>query len=166
MNKIVITAFITMFFSLNVFAGELFDGLTLSSAQSAQGGVKNYSLGLNGLVSMRPTSYFGTDFQLGAFGQSGQFDYSVWLDGTAVAYLPLGKGGFSLYGKAGLAIIYLFESNNPANTLTPTYGTGIEFKGKKSVVRLGIQHYNVGSVSDSQSLSTNLAGISLLRIVE
>ena len=166
MKKLIFSALITTFLNINVFADEQFDGLSLSSAQSTQGGVDNYSLGLSGLVSMRTTSYFGTDFQLGIFGQSGQFDYSALLDGTAVAYLPLGSKDFNLYGKAGLAIIYSFESNSTAKILAPTYGAGIEYKWQKRAVRLSFQHYKVGNVSLSPSLSTNQVGISLLSIIE
>jgi hypothetical protein len=122
MNKLVLFAMMTVICSGNVFADELLDGLALSSAQSTQGDIKNYSPGLSGLVSMRPNPYYGTEFQLGLFGQSGPFDYSVWLDCAATGFLPLGSGGFNLYGKAGLALIYSFESNGVASILAPTYG--------------------------------------------
>jgi hypothetical protein len=159
-------AMISIFCNHNIFAEELLDGLTLSSAQSAQGGENNYSTGLSGLVSMRPSAYYGTDFQLGVFGKSGPFDYSICLDGAAVAYIPLGSSGINLYAKAGLANIYSFTSTGTASNLTPTYGAGIEIKGKTNAVRLSFQHYNVGNASLNPSVSSNLIGISYLGLVK
>jgi len=156
----------TVVFGSNVLADELLDGFALSSAQSTQGDIRNYSPGLSGLFSLRPNRYYGTEFQLGLFGQSGPFDYNIWVDGAATGFLPVGDGGFNLYAKAGLALIYSFESNGVVSILAPTYGAGIEYKGKKGAVRLGVQHYNVGNVSLSPSLSANLIGISLLRRID
>lgn len=166
MIKFITFSLLSAFMTISSFADELFDGLSLSSARSTQGGIDNYSLGLSGLVSMRPTSYLGTDFQIGIFGQSGQLNYSALLDGAAVVYLPLGSKNVNLYGKAGFAIIYSFESNNSVKNLTPTYGAGIEYKWGKKAVRLSIQHYDVGNISISPSISANLMGISLLSIIE
>lgn len=166
LKKLPLAAMLAIFCNNNILAEELLDGLTLSSAQSAQGGDNSYSTGLSGLVSMRPSPYYGTDFQLGVFGKSGPFDYSICLDGAAVAYLPAGSSGINLYAKAGLANIYSFTSNGTASNLAPTYGAGVEIKGKTNAVRLGFQHYNVGNASLNPSLSSNLIGISYLGIVK
>jgi hypothetical protein len=165
-SRLAFAAALALFCNNNIVAEELLYGPTLSSAQSAQGGENSFSTALSALVSIRPSPYYGTDFQLGAFGQSGPFDYSLWLDGAAVAYLPLGRSGINLYAKAGLANIYSFTSNGSASTLAPTYGTGIEFKGTNNAVRLSFQHYNVGNTSLSPALSSNLVGISYLGIVK
>jgi hypothetical protein len=166
MKKLTFSVLVTILLTSNVFAEELLNGFTLSAAQSTQNGVNNDSYGVSGLASIRPNSYYATEFQIGLLGKTGQFDRSILIDGAATGLLPMGKSGFNLFAKGGLAIIYSFEPNNMVYILSPTYGAGIEYKGKHKAIRLGYQHYDVGNISLSHPVSTHLIGISLLSIVQ
>lgn len=92
--------------AMNAVAGEAFSGFTLDSAQSTQNVMKNSSAGLTGLLSLRPSEYYGYEWQGGFFGKSGPFTSNVEVDLSAIGLLPLGDSGFKLYGKAGLADVY------------------------------------------------------------
>jgi len=166
MKKIAFSTIVTICLSTHVFAEELLNGFSLSAAQSTQNGTNNDSYGISGLASIRPNAYYATEFQIGLLGKTGQFDRSILIDGAVTGLLPLGKSGFNLFIKGGGAIIYSFEPNNLVYVLSPTYGAGIEYKGKHKAIRLGYQHYDVGNISLSHPVSTHLIGISLLSIVQ
>ena len=165
MKKPAFSVLATLLLCANLHAEELLNGFTLSAAQSTQSGVNNDSYGISGLASIRPNAYYATEFQIGLLGKTGQFDRSILIEGAPTGLLPLGKSGFNLFAKGGLAIIYSFEPNNLANVISPTYGAGIEYKGKLKAFRLGYQHYDVGNTSLSHPVSTHLIGISFLSIV-
>lgn len=162
MKKLASAVLFTLCLSSSVFAQEIFDGGTLGAAQSTQNGASNSSYAFSGFVSVRPSAFYGYEFQGGLFGTSGPFTNSAFVDATVVGFLPLGESGFQLYGKAGVADVYSMLSNVSANNIGLTYGGGIEFKRNKGAFRLGLQHYNVGNDSLSPSLSTNLIGISFM----
>lgn len=143
-------------------AEESLSGGSLVSAQSSQNGAQNSALGFTGIVSIRPTEYYGYEFQLGMFGESGPFKQNALVDGAVVDLLPLGESGFRLYGKAGMADVFSQATNVSANNLGFTYGAGVEFKKNKTALRIGFQHYTVGNDTLSPSLSTNLIGITIM----
>lgn len=162
MIKIAIAVLMALGFVTTSFAEEALSGGSLVSAKSSQNGIHNSALGFTGIVSIRPTEYYGYEFQLGMFGESGPFKQNALVDGAVVGILPLGDGGFRLYGKAGLADVFSQTTSVSANNLGFTYGAGVEFKRNKTALRIGFQHYTVGNDTLSPSLSTNLVGLSIL----
>ena len=162
MIKIAIAALMTLGFAINAIAEESLSGGSLVSAQSRQNGVQNSALGFTVIASIRPTEYYGYEFQLGMFGESGPFKESALIDGAVVGMFPLGDSGFKLYGKAGVADVFSQSFRVSANNLGFTYGAGVEFKKNKTALRIGFQHYTVGNDSLSPSLSTNLIGIAIM----
>lgn len=159
---IAVAALMALSFATTAIAEEALNGGSLFSAQSSQNSVHNSSLGFTAIVSIRPTEYYGYEFQLGMFGESGPFKQNALVDGAVVGLLPLGDSGFRVYGKAGVADVFSQASNVSANNLGFTYGAGVEFKKNKTALRVGFQHYSVGNDSLSPSLSTNLIGLSVL----
>lgn len=149
--------------AVDAMADGVYTGLSLDSAQSTQNGVKNSSFGLTGLISLRPSDYYGYELQAGYFGKAGPFNSNTELDGAAAGFLPLGESGFSLYGKAGLAWVYSSAgAGMTASKFGVTYGAGIEYHRNTGAIRLGFQHFNVGNDTLAPSLSTNLIGITFL----
>lgn len=149
-------------FATTAIAEEILSGGSLVSAQSSQNGIQNSALGFTGIISKRTSEYYGYEFQLGMFGESGPFKQNALVDGAVVGLMPLGDSGFRLYGKAGVADVFSQASNVSANNLGFTYGAGVEFKKNRTALRVGFQHYTVGNNTLSPSLSTNLIGFSIL----
>jgi hypothetical protein len=164
MRKVVLVILTSLGLTMNVFADDIFSGMTLDSAQSTQNGTSTSSFGFTGILSRRLSEFYGYELQTGLFGNSGPFNGNAFVDATALVLLPLGGKGFKLYGKAGLADVFSWNSkaNFDANNFGVTYGAGVEFQKNRAAFRLGFQHYYVGDDKLSPSLSTNLIGISVL----
>ena len=143
-------------FAMNAAALEDYVGFTLGAVQYSENGENSSSPGLTALISARPNQYYGYEVQGGIFGKTGKYSASGMIDYSMAVYLPLFGSGINLYGKAGADLIY--SSTNVSNA-DWTYGAGVEYQGGKSVVRLGIQHFNLGK---NPVIDTRLVGVTVL----
>lgn len=164
MKKIALAALALLgMLSMNAFAdGYAYNGFSVHYVHSTQNGVSNSSSAVAYVRSVRPNEHYGYEMQLGLIGKSGPFTSSTSVDLSAIGLVPLGGKGLKLYGKAGLVDVYSRGSSGAANNLGLTYGAGFEFPGKDGLIRVGIQHFNVGNNTLSPSLSANLIGLTLL----
>ena len=158
MNKVVlvILACCGIGVTMNAVALEDYAGFTLGAVKSSENGVNESSPGFTVMISARPNQYYGYEVQGGIFGNTGKYSASGMIDYSMAAYLPLFGTGINLYGKAGADLIY--SSTNVSNA-DWTYGAGVEYQGGKGIVRLGIQHFNLGK---NPVIDTRLAGITVL----
>lgn len=155
--------------TMNATADDRFRALSLDSAESTESGAKKFSYGFTGLVSARPTQYYGVELQLGYFNKSFQFTNNTELDLSGIGLLPFGGSGIKLYGKAGLADVYSWASSsavsNPSKSVNKvglTYGAGIEYQLDGGAIRVGYQHFNIGKYIQASPLRTNLIGMTFL----
>lgn len=153
---LVILACCSIGMTMNAVAQEGYVGFSLDAVKSSKNGVNNSSAGFTGLISARPNEYYGWEVQGGILGKTGLFSASGEADFSIAGFLPLGKSGINLFGKAGVDAIY--SSGNVFNTGL-TYGAGVEYQRGTGAVRLGFQHFNVGK---SPPLSTKLIGVTFL----
>ena len=142
--------------AMNADAADVFSGFSLHAVRASENGVNNSSGGFTGLISARPNEYYGWEIQGGILGKTGHISASGEADFSIAGFLPLGKSGINLYGKAGMDATY--SSGNVFNTGL-TYGAGVEYQRGKGAVRLGFQHLNVGRYT---SISTRLIGVTFL----
>ncbi len=158
MKKIALASLV--FFGIGIAmkadAADVFAGFSLAAVRSSQNGVNNSSAAFTGLISARPNEYYGWEVQGGMIGKAGQYSASGEADFSLAGFVPLGKSGLNLYGRAGADGTY--SSGNVFNTGL-TYGAGVEYQRGKDAVRLGFQHLNVGK---TPSLSTRLIGVTFL----
>ena len=142
--------------TMNAAALEDYVGITLGEIKYSENGVNNSSTGFTAMISARPNEYYGYEVQGGIFGETGRYSLSGVIDYSMAVFLPLFDSGINLYAKAGADGIY--SSGNVSNT-DWTYGAGVEYQGDRGVVRLGLQHFNIGK---NPTISTKLVGISIL----
>ena len=142
--------------TMNAFALEDYVGFSLDAVKSSENGVDNTSAGVTSMISARPNEYYGWEVQGGILGKVGSYSASGVADFCIAGFVPLANSGINLYGKAGLASTY--SSTSVFNT-DLTYGAGVEYQRGKGIVRLGIQHFNVGK---SPSFSAKMIGITFL----
>ena len=142
--------------SIDAIALEDYIGFSADAVKSSGNGVNHTAAGLTGLISARPSRYYGYEEQIGVLGKVGPYSSNAEVDFALAGFLPFGGSGLDLYGKAGAVAAY--SSGNVFNT-GYTYGAGVEYLYSKGVIRLGLQHFNVGK---SPSLATKLVGIAFL----
>lgn len=148
--------------AFNAFAGEAFEGFTLDAVRTSANGASNSTAGFTGLLSFRPSTYYGVELQGGLFGKAGPFTSGVEVDLSGVGFLPLGDTGFKLYGKAGLADTFVSATGVNANKFGATYGGGLEYSKNRGAIRLGFQHFKTGNDTLSPGQTTNLIGITFM----
>jgi hypothetical protein len=142
--------------TMNAFALEDYVGFSLDAVKSGENGVDHSSPGVTSMISARPNEYYGWEVQGGVLGKIGSYSASGEADFCIAGFVPLANSGINLYGKAGLASTY---SSGSVFKTDITYGAGVEYQRGKGIVRLGIQHFNVGK---SPSLSAKLIGVTFL----
>ena len=153
---LVILACFSMGITMNAAALEDYVGFSLDAVKSSENGVNDTSAGFTSMISARPNEYYGWEVQGGILGKTGRYSASGEADFCIAGFVPLGNSRINLYGKAGGASTY--TSGSVFNT-DFTYGAGVEYQRGKGIVRLGLQHFNVGK---SPSLSIKLIGVTVL----
>jgi hypothetical protein len=151
-----ILACFSMGMTMDAVALEDYLGFSLGAVKSSDNGVDYSSAAFSSILSARPNKYYGWEVQGGLLGQIGPYSVTGEADFCIAGFLPLGKSGINLYGKAGVDA--LFSSGKIFNT-DLTYGAGVEYQDGKSILRLGYQHFNVG---DSPEISAELFAITMM----
>ena len=164
MKKIALAILVSLgTISMSAFAdGDAYNGFSVYFGRSTLPGEKSVSTGLAVMRSSRSTEYYGYEMQAGLFDNSGPFTSNVFVELSAIGLMPLSDTGYKLYGKAGLADVYSRGSSETANKLGLAYGAGVEFTRDVGIIRVGLQHFNLGSNTLASSLGTNLIGLTLL----
>jgi hypothetical protein len=145
--------------STGAFAdGVAYSGFALYFGRSTQPGEQSVASGLGIVRTRRLSEYYGYEMQIGMFDNSGPYTANTFAELSAIGIMPLGGSGYKLYGKLGIADVYSTGSVEAANKLGPTYGAGVEFVREVGIIRVGIQHFNLGN---TPSLRTNMIGLSL-----
>lgn len=164
MKKIVLAALLSLgMSSMSVLAdGDEYKGFSVNFGRSTQPSEKNISTGVTVMLSRRPNAYYGYEMQVDLFGNTGPFTKNGAVGVSAIGFVPLSNSRFTLYGKVGVADVYSTGSSETANKLGLMYGAGVEFPREVGIIRVGLQHFTLGSSTLSPSLSTNQIGLTLL----
>jgi hypothetical protein len=145
-----------MAITMNAAALEDYVGFSLAAVKSSENGVDTTSPAVMTMISARPNRYYGWEVQAGILGKVGPFSASGETDFCVAGFVPLGNSGINLYGKGGADAIY---SSGSVFKTGLTYGAGVEYQHGKGIVRLGMQHSDVGK---SPSFSARMIGITIL----
>lgn len=164
MKKIVLAVLLSLgMSSMSALAdGGEYKGFSVDFGRSTHPGEKNISTGIAIMMSSRSNAYYGYEMQVGLFDNAGPFTQNVAVDVSAIGIVPLSDSSFQLYGKVGVADVYSTGSSEKANKLGLTYGAGVEFPREVGIIRVGLQHFTLGSSTLSPSFSTNQIGLTLL----
>ncbi|HSM97884.1 MAG TPA: hypothetical protein VLS47_02620 [Gallionella sp.] len=164
MRKTALAALVSLgMLSLNALAeNDAYNGFSVGYVRSTQNSVHNSTSVFSIMRSVRLREHYGYEMQFGLFGKSGPYTSGGFVDLSAIGLLPLGDKGLKLYGRAGLVDVYVQGPLGSANNLGLTYGAGFEYPRENGLVRVGLQHFNVGNSTLSPSLSANLFSLTLL----
>jgi hypothetical protein len=151
-----ILACLGMAITMNAVALEDYVGFSLGAVKSSVSGVDDTSPAVTTMISARPNKYYGWEVQAGLLGKTGPFSASGEADFSVAGFLPLGNSGINLYAKGGADAIY---SSGSVFRTGLTYGAGVEYQGSKGIVRLGVQHFDIGK---SPSFGAQMIGVTVL----